>query len=264
MEIIKKYLNNGQYITQEYVKDSIFLHHTAGTNAEGAWQWWNQTPERVGTPYIIDRNGKVVECFDPKMWAFHLGLSSDDNYHEMHSINIEIVSAGQLYKENGKYYFYPLYPNKQFFTIIPLEDVEILVTPWRGYSFYHKYTDAQIATLRELIPYIVKLFPNIKIQSPLGIFYEYDASVISLHKKGLFSHSTIRMDKSDIFPQPNFLQALDEIAESLNKKPEPIFVPEPVKDVIPDPIPEPEIIPEPEAKPVPKAKPFHKTKRNKA
>jgi N-acetyl-anhydromuramyl-L-alanine amidase AmpD len=211
MEIIKKHLTNGQYMTQEYVKDSIFLHHTAGLNAEGAWQWWNQTPERVGTPYIIDRDGKIIECFDPKMWAYHLGVNNDDNYHEMHSINVELVSGGQLYPENGQFKFYPLYPNTQFFTIIPKDEVIELGEPWRGFKFYHKYTDLQIEALRELLIYLHGEFPTIKFQSDLTDFYELNPVVIAKHQAGLWSHSTVRADKTDIIPYVPLLDMLNEV-----------------------------------------------------
>ncbi len=219
MEIIKKYLTNGQYLTAEYEKNAIFLHHTAGLTAEGAWSWWNQTPERVGTPYIVDRNGLVVETFDPKYWAFHLGLVGDDNFHEMHSVNIELVAGGQLYEKDGEFYFYPLYPNTQYYTKIPKEDVFTLVNPWRGHIYYHKYTDAQLETLKELIPYIVGLFPKIVIQSPLGPFYDFNPEIVEKHKEGLWSHSTVRENSADIFPYPPLLETLDQIVSGLISKP---------------------------------------------
>jgi len=219
MEIIKKYLTNGQYLTAEYVKDTIFLHHTAGLNAEGAWQWWNQTPERVGTPFIIDRDGTVIECFDPKVWAFHLGITGDDNYHEKHSISIELVAGGQLYKEGDQFRFYPLYPNNHYFTVIPKEEVFSLKQPWRGYNLYHTYTQAQLDTLKELIPYLIELFPTLVLPSLLGTFYEYDPGVVANHKPGLWSHSTVRENKNDIFPYPPLLETLEEIISNLGKVP---------------------------------------------
>jgi N-acetyl-anhydromuramyl-L-alanine amidase AmpD len=212
MEIIKKHLTNGQYLTADYEKTSLFLHHTAGPTAEGAWNWWNETPERVGTPFIIDRNGKVVECFDPKYWAFHLGIVGDDNYHEMHSVNIELVSCGKLYKDtDNKFKFYPLYPNKMYPQIIPDNEVYIFSEPWRDNLYYHKYTDAQIEALKELIPYIIKIFPTIKVLKPLGAFYEFNQDVVDKHLTGLWSHSTVRANSSDIFPYPPLLEALETL-----------------------------------------------------
>lgn len=216
MEIIKKYLDNGQYLTHEYEKTSLFLHHTAGLSAEGAWSWWNQTPERVGTPYIIDRNGVIVECFNPKIWAYHLGVRGDDNYHEMHSVSIELVAGGRLYKEGAEFRFYPLYPNKLYYKIIPEEDVFIMDKEWRGHLYYHIYTEAQISALKELMRLIFGIFPKMNIMAPLGQFYEYNEDVITKKLPGLWSHSTVRPDKDDIFPYPPLLKALDEVISSLH------------------------------------------------
>lgn len=219
MEIIKRHLNNGQYLTHEYEKDSIFLHHTCGLTAEGAWRWWNETPERVGTPYIIDRNGKIIECFDPKIWAFHLGIRGDDNYHEKHSVNIELVSGGELYYDKGEFRFYPLYPNKLYYSVIPEEDVYEFTEPWRGHKFYHKYSTAEIEALRELLCWILREFPSIQIQNPLGNFWEYNEEVVNKKLKGLWSHSTVRPDKKDIFPYPPLIDMLDEVSELMKIKP---------------------------------------------
>src|SRR3972149_4662478 len=104
MEINKtKRLNNLQYYPKANQKTMIFWHHTAGTTAQGAIDWWNQTPVAVGTAYLIDRDGTIFEVFDPKLWAYHLGVKNDDDYIEKNSIGIEIVAAGQLYLEkDGK------------------------------------------------------------------------------------------------------------------------------------------------------------------
>ena len=44
-------------------KKSLFLHHTASSTANSSWSWWNNNKERVGTAYLIDRDGTVIECF---------------------------------------------------------------------------------------------------------------------------------------------------------------------------------------------------------
>ena len=215
MEIIKKPLTNGQYLTTEYVKDSIFWHHTAGPTAEGAWRWWNETPERVGTPYIIDRNGVTIEAFDPKMWAFHLGIIGDDNYFERHSVNIELVSCGRLYYQSGQFIFYPLYPNTMYPRVIPESEVYEFKKPWRGHSFYHKYSDEQVLAAKDLLGHILDTFPTIKIE-PIKDFYEYNPKVITDHIPGMWAHSTVRPDKDDIFPYPPLLKAFDEVITSRN------------------------------------------------
>lgn len=215
MEIVKKHLTNGQYLTHEYEKKSIFLHHTEGTNAMSAWRWWNSTPDRVGTAYIIDRDGTIVECFDPKYWAFHLGIHNDDNWHEKHSINIELVSAGKLYQEGKHFRFYPLYPNKLRYTTIPKSEVEELRRDWRGYKYYHKYTEAQMDSVKWLMKEIVVKFPTIKANTDLKSFQEYNSDVIKDHLPGIWSHSTVRRDKTDIYPGPDVLKSLEEVNKEI-------------------------------------------------
>ena len=126
---------------------------------------------------------------------------------ERQSVGIEIVSAGQLYKETNGFYFYPLYPNKNPKQLIPTSDVWELKTAWRGYNYYHKYTDNQISSVVNLIKYLVKMF-KIPIQPDLTQFYEYNEEVWKKGLSGLWSHSTVITYKTDIVPEFNFLNQL--------------------------------------------------------
>lgn len=201
-----KALKKVQYYPTVDKKDSIFIHHTAGTSAQGALSWWDQTPDVVGTAYVIERDGTIYEAFDPSFYAYHLGIKDDDNYMEKHSIGIEIVSAGQLYKEaDGKYYFYPLYPSKNGAKVIP--ESEVWAVDWRGYKHYHAYTDKQIESTINLIKHLCQKF-GIKIQSNLEKFWEYNPEIYKKHITGLWSHSSVRSDKNDIIPHLPFIQKL--------------------------------------------------------
>jgi len=215
MDTIKKHLTNGQYLTQEYEKFSQFLHHTVSTNAMSAWRWWNSTPERVGTPFIIDRDGSIIECFDPKMWAYHLGIKKDDNWHEMHSINIELVSAGPIYSEKGEFRFYPLWPNKMRYTIIPDEEVYIFDKPWKGFKYWHAYSENQLESLKWLIGKNTIDFPKLGFENEIKTIFEFNPKVIKDHLPGIWTHCTVREDKSDPFPYPPLIRALKEVQEEL-------------------------------------------------
>ena len=214
MNIIKKHLTNGQYLTKKFEKTSLFLHHTVGLSAMSAWNWWNQTPQRVGTPYIIDRDGSIIECFDPKMWAYHLGIVGDDNYHEKCSVNIELVSAGKLYKVKEEFRFYPLWPQQTHYKVIPSEEVVTYSKSFRGHKYYHGYTEAQLESLKGLIIKILKDFPGIKFENSIDKMFTFDESIISEHKSGVFTHCSVRENKSDIIPYPAILETLKEIKES--------------------------------------------------
>lgn len=211
-------VKKGQYLESEFPKTNIFLHHTAGTTASGAVSWWNQTPDRVGTAYVIDRDGTIYEVFEPTKWAYHLGIRGDNDHLEKVSINIELVSAGRLYQRpDGKYFFYPLYPKISPSTLIPPGEVTILKTPFKGHSLYHSYTDAQIKSVCELIPYLMYEY-CIPLQSDYKKFMDFNPDIWLKEKVGIYSHTAVRRDKDDIFPQPNFIKALMDLFKSLSKK----------------------------------------------
>lgn len=219
MELIKKYLTNGQYITEVFEKRAIILHHTIGLSADSAWRWWNSTPERVGTAYIIDRDGKILECFDPKFWIYQLGLKGADGWLERRSIGIELVSAGPLRLIDNQYRFYPLWPNMTRYNVIDEKDVFRVKNMWRGAEFYHKYSDLQIKALSELILYLYEIFPAIGKDIDWKNFYQYNEKVYKDHIPGIWSHSTVRADKNDVYPDDRLIAMLKDINTILNPKP---------------------------------------------
>lgn len=220
MKIVKNYLTNGQYQVEEYTKKSIFLHHTIGLSTKSAWRWWNHTPDRVGTPYIIDLDGVITECFDPRYWAWHLGVKGDDNFHEKHSINIELVSGGPLRMVGDEFRFYPIWPNKTHFTVIPPSGVTKLKEPWRGHEYYHKYTTKQMKALNDLLMLLYQDFPSIGYEQDSKTFFEYNPSVLNKHIGGIWSHSTVRKDKNDIYPDRRLIRVIKNVKDfqvNLNK-----------------------------------------------
>lgn len=207
-KIVKSPLSNGQYLSWPYQKTVVFLHHTAGTSAQGAIAWWNQTPERIGTPYVIDRNGTIFETFDPKFWAYHLGVRGDDDSQEKNSIGIELVAAGAIREKM----FYPLWPNKAGAIKIPDEDICQLDKPWVNGSTYHKYTDEQIISLCQLLFKIKADFKSMVYpKSVSNKEFTFNKDVIAKDLKGIYGHNSVRPDKDDIFPQPNLIEAINQL-----------------------------------------------------
>lgn len=226
MDLVKKHLTNGQYLTTQDEKFSQFLHHTVSTNAMSAWRWWNSTPDRVGTPYIVDRDGSIIECFPPEMWAFHLGIVGDDNWHEKHSINIEIVSAGPLRYDDGEFRFYPLWPNKMRYTIIPEEEVYSFNKPWKGHEHWHLYTEDQIDAIKWLIGKNALDFPSLGLDNDLDGIFDFNPQVVQDHLPGIWTHNSVREDKSDPFPYPPLIKALKEVQAELTQVKKATVIPE--------------------------------------
>lgn len=69
-------LPEGEYWKQEFKKEIIVLHFTAGYNWQSAYNVFKQ-PGRISTPFIIDTVGPkfIVKIFDEKYWSYHLGIS---------------------------------------------------------------------------------------------------------------------------------------------------------------------------------------------
>jgi N-acetyl-anhydromuramyl-L-alanine amidase AmpD len=216
-----------QYYKEECPKSQIYLHHTvSGDGYDGDVNTWKNNPERVATCVVVERNGDIIQCFSSKYWAHHLGVTSQvlqrmgyplSRNLEINkgSIGIEIDSWGGLAKDvDGKFYpakwdvvFKKFIPNKNV-KAIPAENVVEFPTGFRGFYAFEKYTDAQLASVKDLITYWSGVY-NIPTTYNADIF---DVTRRCFDKEaGIFSHVSCRSDKSDCSPQ----EALIEMLKSL-------------------------------------------------
>jgi N-acetyl-anhydromuramyl-L-alanine amidase AmpD len=179
-----------QYRAKETAKTGIVLHHTVGSSAKSTVDYWKSTNERVATAYIIERDGTVYECFDPRFWAYHIGTGSNDADNKRF-IGIELASAGALnQKQPGKFY-------DTFNNLVKPKDVYENGTTYRGFRYFAAYTEAQIAAQIELIEYLLKLFPTIPRQTP----QDHTGYLPSWKTfEGIGSHTHFRVDKTDVHP----------------------------------------------------------------
>jgi hypothetical protein len=118
------------------------------------------------------------------------------------SIGIEICNWGQLTEKNGKFYTYVN-------TEVPSNQVMVLDTPYKGYKYWHNYTEAQIASVKELL-----LFWNDAYGIPLD--YNEDIWGVTTRalkgEKGVFTHNSVRRDKVDVYPHPGLVSMLKSIS----------------------------------------------------
>lgn len=184
-------LKENQYYQGVNKKTHIFLHHTAGGSAASSIAHWASNPDHIATPYVIDRDGTIYECYDPKFWAYHLGVKGNSAL-EKASIGIEICCYGALTEKNGQWI---TYTGKA----ILKEKTVKLDTAFRGFQVWEAYTPEQIAALKQLLPYLCDRF-KITPQADRNNFWEYQNP--SKLPPGIWSHTTVRKDKLDIFPQP--------------------------------------------------------------
>ena len=212
MKMLKDLLPDNQYYKQVTAKKIIVLHHTvSGVGVSGDINWWKKTSEKVGTPFIIARNGEITQTFDEKYWIHHLGIKqymlnqfgskvSNDKLNQL-SIGIEIDSWGGLVRRNGNWV-------NDNGLVIPECDVVPYRDGYRGYYGFEKYTDAQIQATKELMLYLAN-----KHNIPLNYFPEMFAFNEKALKgyHGIWSHTSFRPDKSDVHPQINLIEMLKSL-----------------------------------------------------
>jgi N-acetyl-anhydromuramyl-L-alanine amidase AmpD len=206
-----------QYFQEEHPKKQIYLHHTAGNaNGEQVFAGWASNSERIGTCVSISGNGKgtvdgqIIQGFSSKHWAYHLGLKQDVftkagvKYQSLDkiSIGIEICNWGQLTLKDGKFYNYV---NRE----VPASEVCTLDKPYKGFKYYHNYTDAQIASVKELL-----LLWKEKYKIPLSYSEDiWDISKRALSgEPGVYTHNSVRKDKVDIYPHPKMIEMLKSLS----------------------------------------------------
>ena len=192
-------INDNQYFKEKQFKNQIVIHHTAGgSNADNVIHGWNFNVEKVATAYVIDGLGIVKQAFEPEYWAYHLGLRSGNNLSlNKGSIGIEICNWGQLIKKGDKYYNYI---NKE----VPESEV-VFLKKFRGFEYYHKYNDLQLASLKKLLNELCAKFAiNKKYNSDM-----WDISPNALNGvNGIYTHVSYRSDKQDCAPQFNLIETL--------------------------------------------------------
>jgi N-acetyl-anhydromuramyl-L-alanine amidase AmpD len=209
-KIVQHRLSKDQYVDELTDKRQIYLHHTAGgPDAVAVAKYFNNKVGKVATAFIIGNRGTIVQCFSSKNWAYHLGLKqevfeeSGVPYKSLDkiSVGIEICNYGPLTKKNGYYYNYV--GGKVDYT-----EVTILDKKYKGHIYWQKYTDAQIESTRQLLVYLCDQYKIPKT---------YFATIFDIDKRalkgesGIFTHNSVRKDKSDIYPCPRMITMLESL-----------------------------------------------------
>jgi len=209
-EIVQERLSSDQYFQEESVKKQIYLHHTAGNgNAVGVAKFWNSNDTRIATAFVIGNRGTIVQCFSSKHWAYHLGIDNQDfqvhglkylNLNKL-SVGIEVCNWGPLKQVNGKYVNYVK-------SVVDPSEVTVLDKPFKGNVLWHKYTDQQIESTRQLLVYLCDTY-NIPKAYRKEIF-AIDTEAFK-GTPGIYTHNSVRKDKSDIYPCPRMIAMLQNL-----------------------------------------------------
>jgi Putative peptidoglycan binding domain/N-acetylmuramoyl-L-alanine amidase len=229
------FLPKEEYFQEIQPKESIFLHHTAGFHdPRGVIKWWSiddnpTTPRRVGTAFVIGGpsldgdaalDGKIYRAFMEYHWAHHLGMGVKTSGKALaklnakvsgSSIGIEICAIGPVQKAADGSFFVQFPPNPKKY-LVPADQVCTLEKPFRKALHYHRYSAAQIEACRKLILSMAWFF-NIPIPERTYDAQWFEFNSRAAYDPGLWTHTNVRTEKSDCFPQPEFIAMLNRLHE---------------------------------------------------
>ena len=180
----------GDYWKQEFAKEIIVLHFTAGYTWESAYSTFKK-PDRVATPFIIDTKGPkyIVKLFDEKYWSYHLGIKGvecKDWINDKRSIGIEIVNIGPVFFKDNSW--------KDYVDKVWTED-SIIKGKNRDADGGVKFPDGQVEAVCQLVNFlcnkwnISKKVPKDKMSLQLPQMTNF---------KGIVTHQMFRQDKYDM------------------------------------------------------------------
>jgi N-acetyl-anhydromuramyl-L-alanine amidase AmpD len=208
--------SESQYYKEVTEKKQIVLHHTAGNSSGIATiQNWNTDDRgRIATCVTISGpgnkqspDGEICQAYSSTYWAYHLGIKQEvfrarklpQIAIDKHAIGIEICNWGQLEKVGDKYINYV---DRE----VPADQVTKLDTPYKGYTYFHRYSDAQIESVKNLLIYW-------RDQYKINLTFNYDQcftvnNTALTGVNGLYTHNSYRKDKVDIYPCPRMISML--------------------------------------------------------
>jgi N-acetyl-anhydromuramyl-L-alanine amidase AmpD len=193
----------GQFFTEEFPKDLIVLHFTAGQSARSAYDSWSSTALQVATSYLVDVDGSIYECFPPGAWAYHIGVTgaaSANWKHDKRSIGIEIANPGPLVVDRANRQQLNWWPGEFTAKWCSLaETTKYVAAPYRGYSYYAAFPAVQSDAVVALVDHLCAAFSIPKVLAPVIIRSAFDMSYFDTFK-GIATHQNFRKDKTDIGP----------------------------------------------------------------
>jgi len=216
-------LLKSSFSQKETKKTQIYLHHTAGVQAankgKSVVETYNQRTQArdpASTHAAIDKDGHIEYLFDDKYVSFHAGAGEKP---QNLGLSVELMAYGCLKKADNKFY-------NAYNGVVPVDQVALAVDingnpkPYKGFAYYHKYTPQQITSLKKLILNWAskhgipvkwegqKSFDNMFYPSGTSIVKDGRTIIDSPAKQGvpgLYTHNSVRGDKTDVFPQKELI-----------------------------------------------------------
>lgn len=194
-------LKGGQYFHHRIPKKYVVWHGTAGRTrntpvygkpgqATTTIDGWNTTPDRVGAPWLVDRDGTIYKTFDDRLWIYHLGLKGTNGRYDQSSVAIEFANEVALELDGDRFHAFGALSPTTVYT------GKVLSSPWRGYQHFAEADEAQIDAGIELTLDICR-------RHDITPTFYYPSTTFDFPRcfqiATIVCHSNCRADKADLW-----------------------------------------------------------------
>lgn len=189
------------YYQEKNTKTQIVLHYTAGY-LKGDVAALSKPNNHVSTPFIIARDGTILNLWSSAYWSYHLGSGAigGNTLGSQRSIAIELSNIGYLKRIDNK--LVTVYSDTDVYC--DLQETQYytnLGTPFRGELYYAKFTPKQYDSLQLLLRYLTAEYNIPHVFLPEDRRYVTGKESELVHFKGIVSHVNYRSSgKWDIGP----------------------------------------------------------------
>jgi len=210
------------YKLEETPKTQIYLHHTVSSqNIKTVIDVWSTRTDQVSTHYVTNNNGEVEQVFPDENWANQLGIKEFTfaqqglPYQNLNrtALGIELCSYGPLNKFGDTYF--TTY-NEEFTGEVarPVGPTGEEISSYKGYKYFEKYSDAQINNVKSIIQGWMSKYNIEYTYDYYTLFPKYQKNYKPALRgdKGIYTHNSVRSDKSDIFPQKELIEMLKSLS----------------------------------------------------
>lgn len=194
MEINKDFFNKSNYYSKVYKKNKIVIGNTLTKEMSHVDLWKNKINGAFKgiAPYVISRDGKIHQYYDPKYYSDILRMGNKDR----EIIPILLENEGWLVKD---------YQKNELLTwcgdIYKKEDEPFVNVKWRGKLRWVPYTEHQMDSLVQLSEYLIDRFEINRYVS------EHNTKILNIEEKeGIYYRSNYNINYMDVSPAFNFIE----------------------------------------------------------
>lgn len=189
------------YVQEKNKKKQIVLHYTAGY-LKGDVAALSKPNYRVSVPFIIARNGTILNMWSSAYWAYHLGSKAvgGNTKGGKRTIAIEMSNIGFL-KRIGEQLVTVYNDTDVYCHISETQFYTKLDTPHRGEQYFATHTTKQYKSLILLLRYLTAAYNIPAAFLPEDKRYDVVDENELINFKGITSHVNYRSSgKWDIGP----------------------------------------------------------------